>query len=77
MLRGKTILERRDLAEEECIFDEADRKGIQEFLRNMAKDWPTARSIEPKRLAENGPFEGAYLIYSQLSADATAAWVGA
>jgi hypothetical protein len=36
----------------------------------MAKDWPTARSIEPKRLAENGPFAGAYLIYSQLSADA-------
>jgi hypothetical protein len=69
-VRGQTILRRLDLKGQQKAFDEKERQNVQAFLKGIRKDWPNARSIEPRKLAGKGPMAGGYLIYSQLSADA-------
>jgi hypothetical protein len=68
-MRAQSILERPEDRDLDEIFDADERKNIQSFLKELRKEWPKRRSIEPKKLASKGPVARAYLIYSQLSAD--------
>jgi hypothetical protein len=50
--------------------EEATETRLKETYENLSTQWPKAKFLNPKGVAEGGQIESIYLQYSQLSADA-------
>jgi hypothetical protein len=63
--RGELALSKR------AALDENMDERLREQMRTIKKRWPDAKSLSPKTVAMSGLLSDGYLIYSQLSADAS------
>ncbi|MGH6880754.1 DUF5677 domain-containing protein [Hypericibacter sp.] len=65
--RAKFVLATSELLE--GLLEET-RKNLREYSEKAKTNFPKAKVLSPKSVSEDGPLSQAYLVYSQLSAEA-------